>query len=1388
MGKKKVPKSQTGVPLEQEAGQAKGEFKGKKTYSLDKKETETDETTNLPKVQLPDRLEQALTEIILENKKAVKVLGDISKRITAKKLTDVYNSLSTAGFSKNQIEAAMSNTIMCGGDLIDALDWLCLNTQNDQLPTGFSETLHQEEEKRRPKFDLSLQVDAKAAPSTASIVEKTVQQKPLEEIKKTATSVKDWILQYADNSSSEEEEEDKKEEEAVFDPTSRYAELYGQMQDLKDQAAIAKSTGAVDQQKQLSKQLKAVILEMASLEQHPEFNPSIKADLRPSSSSNHSVKQTKAEDATKQMKAEDATKQTTAAAQSDQENGDFGLHLLEELGKQHVAQPSVVEKVQEDVRSFEYTRSQWTGKSPKQFLIDWVRKHLSRSGPPKFQKHQVKVNRFKCTAAVDRQKDGMLTVTPSILCENVKDAEHLAATLALYHLCRGQPVHQLLPPPYRNVWLEWAEEEKKEKDEAKDKENKPRDQFISRLIKKLNIDSSATSASTSTSAADMGGQNGDDDDVEDNWENWSDKNELKETAPNVLKEKRKLKQRSLPGMLQKAVHKCHENPEFQELLKSRQQLPVFQFRDKVMAAVRENSVIVIAGETGSGKSTQVPQFILEDCAERGENFVNIVCTQPRRISTMSLSTRVSQEMGQQGVDHNEALVGYQIRFESRRGPNTRLLYCTTGVMLRQLQSETALSGVSHLIIDEVHERNVQSDFLMIVVKDILRRRSDLKVILMSATLDSEKISSYFQHCPVVNVPGRTFPVEEYYLEDVIEMTGYVVDDDSPYTVNQRYLLQEESASVEVTKHGGQKSKKNLEWTQEDISKIDQTDLPADKYSLKTRNAVTRLNLNRVNLDLIVDLLKHLESSAPFSDIEGAVLIFLPGLADIQELYEILTTQRHFSNPSKYKIFALHSVISSQDQGQVFVVPPPGVRKVVLATNIAETGITIPDVAFVIDSGKAKENRYLETSWMSVLEEVFISKASCKQRAGRAGRVREGFCFRLFTHEQFRGFRPYTTPEMLRVPLEELCLSIMKCQYGKPHEFLSGALDPPQELAVSRAMTLLKEVGACQSDDCSLTPLGHHLAALPVDVRIGKMLILAAIFGCLEQIAVVAAAMTEKSPFVVPLSKRSEADAAKEALSVAFSDHITLYKAYQGWYSARRESRSAENSYLSKYFLKRSTLLDIENVKNDLMRLVRSIGFDNQTEETTFRSSTKVPPAPGQVLSISTVCTRTDDLDMANVAMMKAILTAGLYPQVGQVVSVPSVDITRKTECMVETPQGVAQVHPFSVNKHLTSTRSWLVYHEKIRLSRVYLRDTTVVSPYALLLFGGAIDVQHTQRVVSLDNWIKFKAVAKTGVIFKEVRILLADLLERKLQEPSLNILGSHLVSLLKELIKSEKTR
>ncbi|KAK3737105.1 hypothetical protein RRG08_016411 [Elysia crispata] len=1427
MGKRKVPKNQPPASGANEAGISGGkteDSKGKKTYSIQhSKHADQDgiDTSDLPKVELPQKLETALMDLIAIEQKMRGSVAEVSKRITAKKLTDVYNNLSAAGFTRSQVESAMSNTIMCGGDLIDALDWLCLNIQNDQLPSGFSETLLKEEEKLRPKFDRSLQVESTQLTMKSS--QKSGPGPSDNERKQTSTAaaksekpeMKNWILQYAQQSSSDDDDDigdtGGPGADTTFDPTARYIELHSQLQDLKDRAAIAKSNGATEEHRKLSKQLRELHLEMNSIEKHPDFDKSIKSDLKAATSTKAKVKK----DASG---GDNGAGATCGADAVDDGEDSFGLGLFAAAEKEGSSKPKVlVERPIEEVRNFEYTRSQWTGKSPKQFLIDWVRKHLKGSPPPKFKKIQVKVDRFKSTCIVEKSKEDILSVTPDILCENVKDSEHLSCTLALYHLCRGQPVHQLLPPPYRNVWLDWSDAEKKKKDEAKEKVDKPRDQFISRLIKKLNIDDSSSKGggenqNVKKSLSAVKKSEEDDDDEEDDWEALADKGQLEEISPSskTLSQERgknmpASQTRNKDSHLSKALQARQATALYQELLEGRKNLPVFQFKEEVLSAVRAHNVVVIAGETGSGKSTQIPQFILGDCIAQGHDDVSVVCTEPRRISATSLAMRVSQEMGEghletgvKGLDVGEPkayrnggpLVGYQIRFESRRGPGTKLVYCTTGVILRQLQGSADLNSVSHLIIDEVHERSVQSDFLMIVVKEILTRRSDLKVILMSATLDSAKFSAYFDHCPVINIPGRTFPVEVFYLEDAIEKTGYVVDDDSPYTLRENQLVKEDRAQVEITGKGGNTSTQNLTWTKEDISKIDRTDLSPDKYCLRTRNAITRLNLNRINLDLISDLLMHIESSAPFCDIEGAVLIFLPGLADIQELYEMLTTQRHFSDPSRYQIYALHSVLSSQDQGRVFLLPPPGVRKVVIATNIAETGITIPDVVYVIDSGKAKENRYMETSQMSALEEVFISRANCQQRAGRAGRVRPGFCFRLFTQVQHMALKAYGTPELLRVPLEELCLNIMKCRYGHPQQFLQGALDAPSALAVTRAMGLLREVGACLTDDATLTPLGHHLAALPVDVRIGKMLILAAVFGCLEQVAVIAAAMTDKPPFVVPLSKKSEADTAKQALSLANSDHVTLLKAFVGWRKARQESKSAENSFINKNFLKRSTLMDIENVSRDLVKLVGSIGFSSTDSHHNYSSfSAGDQPSSGEVLAISNVRTASkDELGQNSVAIIKAVLTAGLYPQVGQVLTTPSVDVSEQSSCLVETSQGVAQVHPSSVNRNLALTGSWLVYHEKVRRTRVYVRDTSVVSPYALLLFGGAIDVQHIQKLISLDGWIRFRAVARTGVIFKELRILLNCVLSQKLREPGLNITGSPVITLLRELIQAERTR
>ncbi|XP_060764891.1 ATP-dependent RNA helicase DHX29 isoform X2 [Neoarius graeffei] len=926
-------------------------------------------------------------------------------------------------------------------------------------------------------------------------------------------------------------------------------------------------------------------------------------------------------------------------------------------------------------------------------------------------------------------------------------AQHLGATLALYNLVKGQSVHQLLPPPYRDVWLEWRDGEQQQEERTRSAINKPRDQFISHLLARVKqqqpqLEPCPTDPSPSHC-------------TEDSWEALADMEAEEKEDKKKEKEEKEEEEKSRSLFLQ-----LRGSELALRLLPERQRLPVFQHRMRVLEALQRHRVVVIAGETGSGKSTQIPQFILEEVLGNKEDPArqcNVVVTQPRRISAMSLASRVNQELGSEDQPGGKnSLCGYQIRMENRSSASTRLLYCTTGVLLRKLQQDPLLSSITHIIVDEVHERSVQSDFLLTILKDVVHKRSNLQLILMSATVDCNKFALYFNRCPVVTIPGKTFPVEVFHLEDIVEETGYVLEQDSEYS--QRFVEEEEEISVSVTQKGG-RAVQYQEMIVRDPGACWDLGPELDHFSSRTRHALQHMNPNKINMELVLKLLDYLNESPQFAVMDGAVLLFLPGLAHIQQLYDLLATDKRFSCKDRYMLVALHSTLSSQEQAAAFTVPPAGVRKIVLSTNIAETGVTIPDVVFVIDTGKTKENRYHEGSQMSSLVETFVSKASAVQRQGRAGRVQNGFCFRLYTKTRFNSFIDYAKPEILRVPLEELCLHIMKCEYGSPEDFLSCALDAPPQQAVCNAVAMLRKIGACQRESYKLTPLGLHLASLPVNAKIGKMLIFGAILGCLDPVATIAAAMSEKSPFSTPMNRKEEANLARDALATANSDHLTIYNAYQGWKKVSRDGLRAEMSYCRKHFLNRTALITIESVKQELIRMVQQTGL----------SSASLPSFSKQ-----------------EVPVVVAVLSAGVYDNVGRILPVPSVIPEERVACMVETLQGKAQVHPSSVNRNL-QTHGWLLYQEKVKYSKVYLRDTTLTSPFPILLFGGDIDVQHRDRLVSVDGWIHFQAPVRIGVIFKHLRQLLDSLLERKLANPKLSLEGEKTIQIILELIKSEKT-
>jgi ATP-dependent RNA helicase DHX29 len=618
-------------------------------------------------------------------------------------------------------------------------------------------------------------------------------------------------------------------------------------------------------------------------------------------------------------------------------------------------------------------------------------------------------------------------------------------------------------------------------------------------------------------------------------------------------------------------------PSYQMILQSRMQLPMWSYKSEVLHAIDREQVVIICGETGCGKSTQVPSFILEHQLSQGKPC-KIYCTEPRRISAISLAKRVSEEIGERKNDVGtpRSLVGYAIRLETKTSKETRLVYATTGIVMRMLEGSNDLKEVTHIVLDEVHERTIDSDFLLIILRKLMVRRPDLKVILMSATVDAERFSKYLDGAPVLQVPGRTFPVTSYYLEDAVELTGYSLDNgsqDKKYTDLDDDAEMEDTSSSEKTKAENTKSLRG--------------------YSAKTRNTIFQMDEYRIDFELVTQLIAKIANDERYVAFSKAILVFLPGIGEIRQLNDMLIGHPAFR--SNWYVYPLHSSIASEDQEAAFLVPPPGTRKIVLATNIAETGITIPDVTCVIDAGKHREMRFDERRQLSRLLETFISKANAKQRRGRAGRVQEGLCFHLFTkyrHDELMADQQ--TPELLRLSLQDLAIRVKTCKLGGIEETLAQALDPPSAKNIRRAIDALIDVRALTPAE-ELTPLGVQLSRLPLDVFLGKLILLGSIFKCLDAAITIAAILSSKSPFQAPFGARQQADTVRLGFRRGDSDLLTNYNAYLAWKRVCNTTGS-EYQFCRKNFLSSQTLSNIEDLKGQLTVSLVDSGFLPLTEQ------------------------------------------------------------------------------------------------------------------------------------------------------------------------------------------------
>lgn len=674
------------------------------------------------------------------------------------------------------------------------------------------------------------------------------------------------------------------------------------------------------------------------------------------------------------------------------------------------------------------------------------------------------------------------------------------------------------------------------------------------------------------------------------------------------------------------------NPALGKIRSTRAALPVNTRGKEVLAHIASNNVTICMAATGSGKTTQIPQMILDEAIERGEGAqCNIICTQPRRLAAISVADRVAKERG-------ESLgksIGYHVRFESRQPePDGSVTFCTTGVFLKQLQSAlsdssaNSLDHVTHIIVDEVHERDIDTDLLLVVLKRLLADRKakgkSLRVVLMSATIDPTLFQQYFKTeegkpADVITVPGRSFPVTKTFMDDFVPQIRA--------NRSNQWVLNDEATQRYLYKELGQQAALKM-------------GIPAPK---------TEARENDEGLELPYPFVAATIAHVLESSDDGHVLVFLPGWDEISKIQKLLLNPPgplgiDFNSP-QYSLHLLHSSIPLAEQQVIFEPPAPGVRRVILATNIAETSVTIPDVVYVVDTAKVKENRYDPDRHMSSLVSAWVGSSNLNQRAGRAGRHRSGEYYGILSREHADRLDPYQTVEMKRVDLSNVVMHVKALNLGHSvEEVLAAAIEPPDSGRVRAAMHSLKMVGALDSEQ-NLTSLGRVLLQLPVDVQLGRLVLYGSFFKSLDNALTLAAILSNREPFMAPMHVKQIAQAKKDSWSpeTMRSDALATLRAFNTWWDMQSAGEYMRaNRFCSDNFLSKPTLLLIQKTKAHLLQALYRAGVIDISAGGQATSGSHASYDAVRTLTVPSALNANHD----SLPLMAALVTIACQPKFG----------------------------------------------------------------------------------------------------------------------------------------------